>query len=274
MANLIRKSLSVIGSQSFKSSARLLIGSGILKDAQFPSRAVTLSRSIWCLASNRSSSRNCKPTSALKTCSRCQMHTEADQELVNFIKEEIVSEKKLDVKRVSTIEGWDIETSDSEVTLKRKIGDEELTVKMNVNNSVHADEPTEEGQAQSMLSKPPFEVYIHKASGNTISFQCDFYDADDHFDEVGAEKEQQDPGVGDMFNITEVALHTGEIKDSDYYMSAENMDATMYDLFMDMLDERGIGSTFISELIAFSTSYEHIQYVKFLEKLNEVMKEK
>ena len=29
----------------------------------------------------------------------------------------------------------------------------------------------------------------------------------------------------DMFNITEVALHTGEIKDSDYYMSAENMDA-------------------------------------------------
>lgn len=274
MANLIRKSVSVLGSQSFKSSARLLIGSGV-KDSHFPSRAVTLSRSIWCLASNNSSSRTFRHKTALKTCSHCELHTEADQELVNFIKEEIENEKKLGVKKVSTIEGWDIETSGSEVTLQRKSGDETLTVKMNVNNSVHAEEQGEEEQAQSMVSRPPFEVNIKKASGKIISFQCDFYDADDHeFDEVGAGKEQQDTGVGDLFNINEVSIHAGEMKDSDYYMSAENMDATMYDLFMDMLDERGVSNNFITRLVEFTTSYEHDQYVNFLEKLDSVVKEK
>lgn len=48
----------------------------------------------------------------------------------------------------------------------------------------------------------------------------------------------------------------------------------MYDLFMDMLDERGVGSNFIGQLIGFTTGYEHEQYVNFLERLNDTVNEK
>ena len=48
---------------------------------------------------------------------------------------------------------------------------------------------------------------------------------------------------------------------------------TMYDLLMDMLDERGIGNDFVLKLVDFCTSYEHDQYVSFLEKFKAVIKE-
>lgn len=48
---------------------------------------------------------------------------------------------------------------------------------------------------------------------------------------------------------------------------------TLYDMLMDMLDERGIDDTFVNNMVDFATSYEHKQYVEFLEKLKSVIKE-
>ena len=47
----------------------------------------------------------------------------------------------------------------------------------------------------------------------------------------------------------------------------------MYDLLMDMLDERGIGNDFIMKLVDYCTSYEHDQYVSFLEMFKAAIKE-
>lgn len=44
-------------------------------------------------------------------------------------------------------------------------------------------------------------------------------------------------------------------------------------MLMDMLDERGIDDTFINNMVDFATTYEHSQYVEFLEKLQSIIKE-
>lgn len=41
----------------------------------------------------------------------------------------------------------------------------------------------------------------------------------------------------------------------------------LYDLLMDMLDERGINDEFANQLVDFSSSYEHSKYVEFLKNL-------
>ena len=48
---------------------------------------------------------------------------------------------------------------------------------------------------------------------------------------------------------------------------------TLYDMLMDMLDERGIDDTFVNNMVDFATSYEHKQYIEFLDKLKSVIKE-
>ena len=41
-----------------------------------------------------------------------------------------------------------------------------------------------------MVSKPPFEVNIKKASGQVLSFQCDFYE-EAEFQDESINKEQE-----------------------------------------------------------------------------------
>jgi complement component 1 Q subcomponent-binding protein, mitochondrial len=43
----------------------------------------------------------------------------------------------------------------------------------------------------------------------------------------------------------------------------------LYDILLNLLEERGIGEDFASDLAEFSTSYEHLQYVSLLEKLKD-----
>lgn len=207
-------------------------------------------------------------------CKRCQMHTEVDQELVKHLEEEIKNEKSSDIKKVTKIDGWDATTDGSDVVLQKKHGDEIIEIKLNVNNSVRADEPGsvsgQEEQPPVMVSKPLFEVNIKKASGKVLTFQCDFF-LDQEFHDEGLQKEQD---IGDLFNINDVMLHDGTVKDTDYVLSADVMDATMYDLLMDMLDERGIGNDFVAKLVELCTSYEHAQYVSFLEKFKLAIQDK
>ena len=41
----------------------------------------------------------------------------------------------------------------------------------------------------------------------------------------------------------------------------------MYELLMDLLDDRGIDEQFADKMVQFATEYEHEQYVSFLGKL-------
>ena len=43
---------------------------------------------------------------------------------------------------------------------------------------------------------------------------------------------------------------------------------------MDMLDDRGVNNDFMTSLVDFATSYEHDQYVNFLETLKTAVQDK
>jgi complement component 1 Q subcomponent-binding protein len=43
----------------------------------------------------------------------------------------------------------------------------------------------------------------------------------------------------------------------------------MYDLILNMMEERGLDATFATELTNFATSYEHREYISFLERLKK-----
>ena len=44
---------------------------------------------------------------------------------------------------------------------------------------------------------------------------------------------------------------------------------TLYDMLLNMLEERGIDGQFVDQLVDYSTSYEHKKYLGFLEGLQD-----
>ena len=42
---------------------------------------------------------------------------------------------------------------------------------------------------------------------------------------------------------------------------------TLYDMLMNMMEERGVDGTFIEEMVALCTAYDHKLYIDFLESL-------
>lgn len=74
----------------------------------------------------------------------------------------------------------------------------------------------------------------------------------------------------DLFQIVEFSMHTGtELQDGDYSVSGDIMDAHLYDLLMNLLEERGVTNDFAEQLIDFSTAHEHGLYISLLEKLRD-----
>ncbi len=43
----------------------------------------------------------------------------------------------------------------------------------------------------------------------------------------------------------------------------------LYDMLLGLLEERGIDGPFVQQLIDYATTYEHTQYVNFLESLRD-----
>lgn len=63
-------------------------------------------------------------------------------------------------------------------------------------------------------------------------------------------------------------MYSGEeMEDCDYSVSGDIMDGQLYDLLMNLLEERGVTNEFAEQLVEFSTSYEHGLYIGLLEKL-------
>lgn len=217
-----------------------------------------------------------KPNSTLTaaTCSYSQAITKGDKELAEFLLEEIEAEKKARrSSKVPKLEGFEIQTDGAEVTLTRKFNTETVTVHLNVNHSVDAEDaenlsPSSDKvpEAGEMKSKPSFNVEIEQ-NGKKLYFSCTFTEG------VPPEEQSQD-SYNDIFSVAEFAIYEGDWKDAVYTVSGDIMDGYLYDLLMNMLEERGISNEFADQLVEFCTSYEHGLYVELLEKLRAYVTQK
>jgi len=212
-----------------------------------------------------------KPASFVRClATTTQAKTKGDQELSSFLSEEIEAEKKQAKASLPKVNGFEIKTEGSEVYLTRKFNDETVSIELNVNHSVDADEnddmQTSAGENAAevgeMLAKPNFDVIIEK-NGKKLYFSCTF--------NVSPKEQGQNPeGLDDVFSIVEFAMYEGdEMKDNVYSVSGDIMDGCLYDLLMNMLEERGVSNEFADQMVEFCTSYEHSQYIALLDGLKQ-----
>lgn len=206
------------------------------------------------------------------TCGYSQANTKGDQELADFLVEEIEAEKKARKSaQLPKVEGFDAKLEGSEVTLTKTFNQETVTVRLNVNHSVDAEDAEEFSANQDkapepgeMKSKPNFTVEIER-DGKKLFFSCTFNEA--------VEPEGQ-PENYNSFGVAEFAIYEGEWSDEVYTVSGDIMDGYLYDLLMNMLEERGISSEFGFSLVNFCTVYEHSLYIGLLEKLRGFVSKK
>jgi len=193
-----------------------------------------------------------------------------DEELCSFLNDEIEAEKKQRKSHVlPKIPGFEITMEEAEIYLKRKFNDESITIELNVNHSVDSEENAafEQGEKDTselgeMLSKPNFDVIIEK-QGKKLFFNCTF-----NLNEEGQAQTQE--AMDDSFSIVEFSMYEGEeMKDHVYSVSGDVMDGCLYDLLMNMLEERGVTSEFADKLVELCTSHEHALYINLLEKLKK-----
>lgn len=238
--------------------------------ARFSSWTSTLQ--LWTNTSNKQSSRlfNVTPFSS-------SLHTEVDAELSRFLDKEIKlgENTKKYPSKLPVIHGFDIVTDHAKVTLTKNLGNETITVNLNINHSVDADEnevisDQKDDDATQMVSRPPFTVEINQGEKEVFALQCSFPSAE--FDEDPSAHEEEN--MTDLFQIDEVTIHEGEWSEKMYSLGAETMDGNLYDLLMDMLDERGINDEFINQLMDFSTVYEHKRYLTFLDGIKKFVDKK
>jgi len=203
--------------------------------------------------------------------------TKGDEELLGFLSEEISTEKKL--QRTNTlpnnIEGFTVKLEKSEVTMTKKHGNEEISISANVNHSVDADfqeDPNLKQQQQGskdgadeMKSRPNFDVEI-KRGNSVISFTCSFIQATP---EVDSQEE-----FNDLFAIDEVCMYDNEWEDKEYSVAGDILDGYLYDLFMNMLEERGVTNEVVDKFSDLCTDYEHSLYVNMLVKLQQFLEKK
>ena len=223
------------------------------------------------------------PTGAVRMSSH-NFSTNADQELHQFLQQDIKEERKL-TKAPSNgpgVPGFEVATNGADVVLRRQIKNEQITVKFNVNGTVDGGEtpefdennpPKPEELKSDMRSMPDFLVQVGKPGQKTsLVFSCVFLDG--HVEEA----EQQDKAdlfeIQNFFFLENGATIESQFDDSVYMGDGQLIDGHLYDLLMDYLDERGIGVEFGENLIEYATFYEHSQYVGLLEKFNKFIESK
>ncbi|XP_072949621.1 complement component 1 Q subcomponent-binding protein, mitochondrial isoform X2 [Epargyreus clarus] len=200
-------------------------------------------------------------------CGLKAMHTKGERELVEFLTEEIVAERKAQkVKAIPTeLDGFKVQGDGAEVVLTKQLKDEVIKITFNVNHTVDSDDmgegdvQQEKQEFAEMRSKPQFEVDIIRGD-STLGFTCSFL---------------QDPPpsttdeYNDIFGIDEVTLYKGEWSDKVYAVAGDVLDGYLYDLLMNLLEEKGIGNEFVQKLSDFSTAYEHAAYINLLETMSK-----
>lgn len=193
------------------------------------------------------------------------IHTKGERELVEFLAEEIIAEKKAQKKNVlpAEIDGFKVKLNRADVELEKKNEKERIVISFNVNHTVDADDEAEaestadKPEFAEMRSKPQFEVDIVKGS-QTLSFTCSFLQG-----------EAQEGEYNDVFGIDEITIFEGEWNDKVYAVAGDVLDGYLYDLLMNLLEEKGISNEFVQKLSDFSTCYEHSSYIGLLEGISK-----
>jgi complement component 1 Q subcomponent-binding protein, mitochondrial len=191
------------------------------------------------------------------------------KDLTSFLSQEIKLEKE-SRKNLPNVTGFTLNTDGPNVTLTKSHNDETITVKFNVNGSLDnnetvSDETVEnekggkEPEVSAMKSRPHFSVDIKRGS-HVLSFGCSFLPTEGEKD------------ISEDFQIDELAIHGGEWNENVYTADCSVLDGQLYDILLNLLDERGVGEKFANELTEFSTAYEHHQYIGLLEKLENFSK--
>ncbi|EZA55849.1 hypothetical protein DMN91_011947 [Ooceraea biroi] len=232
------------------------------------------SRALWNMCTRRRSAEITPLASQFKqhdfSSRRCysKSHTKAEKELVEFLAEEIVAEKKAQKLKTipTTLDGFSISLDGAEVNLDKKDGTDKIHISFNVNHTVDADSDADVDPRQDdveigeMKSKPSFTVDIIRGS-QTLGFTCSFNS------QPGASG--ADESYNDVFGIDEITLYEGEHNQKVYSVAGEILDGYLYDLLMNYLEEKGISNEFADKLVNLSTSYEHTAYVSLLEGLSK-----
>ncbi|KAK9504554.1 hypothetical protein O3M35_010865 [Rhynocoris fuscipes] len=229
-----------------------------------------LNRSLWSVCSvNR---RNVFPTNAGGCSCGCQtafIHTKGEKELAEFLTEEIAAEKQLQERKLpNEVNGFKVEANGPEVILTKNMGHETIKIVLNVNHAVGEETdydtsesaPTSRDDAKPIVNRPPFDVEIVK-DGKILGFKCSMVVPPPKDAATG------DDGYNDLFTIDEVVMSNGSWKETDYHVPGEIMDGTLYDLLMNLLEDKGVHNEFVEKLTSFSTDYEHSLYIKLLEDM-------
>ncbi|CAH1107249.1 unnamed protein product [Psylliodes chrysocephalus] len=261
MNNILKITLRLNGLRSLLNPIRNGALSSTNQQRQF-------ARNIWYMSNTQNDFIKEVEHSQLCSCgcgSKRGAHTKAEKELVEFLTEEILAERKAQkVKTIpAEISGFKANLNGAEVTLSKVVGDETIKIIFNVNHSVDSDVEPEVGENMDkpelgeLKSKPSFKIELLRGQ-TTISLLCSF---------VGTN--EQEEGYNDVFGIDEISIYDGEWNENVYSVSGEVLDSYLYDLLLNYLEEKGISNEFVEKLSNFSTSYEHSAYIGLLEGLSK-----
>ncbi|KAK6640988.1 hypothetical protein RUM44_012687 [Polyplax serrata] len=224
-----------------------------------------LSRTLWHMCSTTKINDNFLKRKPLNECCQCgcsgMIHTGGEKDLVEFLNDEIASEKKGQKLRSlpSELHGFSITTDMAELIFKKKTDFETITVTMNVNHSVDTEDTEDEGSmSEEMRARPSFEVDIER-NNKTLTFACSYTNFNDPSHE----------NTADSFEITEVSYFEGKWDEKVYSVAADLLDENLYDLFMVVLGEKGVTKEFIDKVSDIATSHEHSQYIGLLENVKK-----
>ncbi|XP_055373062.1 complement component 1 Q subcomponent-binding protein, mitochondrial [Condylostylus longicornis] len=198
-------------------------------------------------------------------CGTRNAHSKSERELVEFLTEEIVAEKKgLKMKTIpAELDSFKVKLNGAEVELTKQTDKEKIVISFNINHTVDADDEAEvDPRADNpnfaeMRSKPQFEIDIIKGS-TTLSFTCSFLQGT-----------PQEGEYNDVFGIDEITIYNGEWNDKVYAVAGDVLDGYLYDLLMNLLEEKGISNEFAEKLSDLSTAYEHSSYIALLENISK-----
>lgn len=272
MANSLRHPLLALTSKYIAKSTKSFTNSctRFLTAPHIATRGLSTRRNWQCLPEVGSKFNRFNRGKVLNHLCGCRSYSSDTGNLESFLKKEIIDEQKSDQPRVTSIEGWDVNKDGTRVTLNKKYMNETITVEFDVNNSVDVEPSYEEdgdpSSPPNMVSRPDFIVEIKKGSGKKMKFLCEFQNP---YEDMG---DPDDNNVADQFSIVDVRMDDAE--DKFFSLSSSVMDADMYELLMDMLDERGLDDDFMNNLIDFSTTYEHDLYIKFLKDMKDFVASK
>ncbi|XP_011629929.1 complement component 1 Q subcomponent-binding protein, mitochondrial [Pogonomyrmex barbatus] len=255
-----------------KSALRATALRGMLSSSRGTGNGGQPARALWNVCGRRQAVEIAPIVSSIKLHDfygrRCysKSHTKAEQELVDFLAEEIVAEKKAQkLKMIPTkLDDFTVSLNGAEVNLEKKDGTDTILIKFNVNHTVDSTDTeinpdSDDADIGEMKSKPTFVVDIVRGN-QTLGFACSFNN------ERGASGTHP---YNDIFGIDEITLYEGEHTDKVYSVSGEIIDGYLYDLLMNYLEEKGISNEFAEKLIDLSTCYEHTAYVSLLEGLSK-----